>query len=94
MQREVRYRRHTDEQDALLLAWVLILGVLGIGYFIVWDRLHVRPAQLIEMTIYPLLVLVFLWEVLRYRATRISKMETAWPRPIPHVIRRQDENYL
>ena len=94
MQREVRYRRHTDEQDALLLAWVLILGVLGIGYFIVWDRLHVRPAQLIEMTIYPLLVLVFLWEVLRYKATRISKMETAWPRPIPHVIRRQDERHL
>ena len=94
MQREVRYRRHTDEQDALLLAWVLILGVLGIGYFIVWDRLHVRPAQLIEMTIYPLLFLVFLWEVLRYRATRISKMETAWPRPIPHVTRRQDEDYL
>jgi len=94
MQREVRYRRHTDEQDALLLAWVLILGVLGIGYFIVWDRLHVRPAQLIEMTIYPLLILVFLWEVLRYRATRISKMETAWPRPIPHVTRRQDERNL
>ncbi|MGB6131350.1 MAG: type IV secretory system conjugative DNA transfer family protein [Acidobacteriaceae bacterium] len=94
MQREVRYRRHTDEQDALLLAWVLILGVLGIGYFIVWDRLHVRPAQLIEMTMYPLLGLVFLWEVLRYRATRISKMETAWPRPIPHVTRRRDENYL
>ena len=94
MQREVRYRRHTDEQDALLLAWVLILGVLGIGYFIAWNRLHVRADQLIEMTIYPLLVLVFLWEVLRYRATRISKMETAWPRPIPHVTRRQDENYL
>jgi len=94
MQREVRYRRHTDEQDALLLAWVLILGVLGIGYFIVWDRLHVRPAQLIEMTIYPLLVLVFLWEVLRYRATRISKMEAAWPRPIQHMTRRQDERNL
>jgi len=94
MQREVRYRRHPDEQDALLLAWVLILGVLGIGYFIVWDRLHVRADQLIEMTIYPLLFLVYLWEVLRYRATRISKMETAWPRPIPRVIRRQDENYL
>jgi hypothetical protein len=94
MQREVRYRRHTDEQDALLLAWVLILGVLGIGYFIAWDRLHVRPDELIEMTVYPLLVLVFLWEVLRYRATRISKMETAWPRPIPHMTRRQDQKYL
>jgi hypothetical protein len=94
MQREVRYRRHTDEQDALLLAWVLILGVLGVCYFIAWDRMHVRPDQLIEMTIYPLLVLVFLWEVLRYRATRISKMESAWPRPIPHVTRRQDEKTL
>jgi hypothetical protein len=94
MQREVRYRRHTDEQDALLLAWVLILGVLGIGYFVAWDRLHVRADQLIEMTIYPLLVLMFLWEILRYRSTRISKMETAWPRPIPHVTRRQDEKYL
>ncbi|MDR5730396.1 MAG: type IV secretory system conjugative DNA transfer family protein [Terriglobia bacterium] len=43
---------------------------------------------------YPLLGLVFLWEALRYRATRISKMETAWPRPIPHVTRRQDERNL
>jgi hypothetical protein len=94
MQREVRYRRHTDEQDALLLAWVLILGVLGIAYFIAWDRLHVHADQLIEMTIYPLLVLVFLWEGLRYRSTRISKMDTAWPRPIPHVTRRKDEYYL
>jgi hypothetical protein len=94
MQREVRYRRHTDEQDALLLAWVLFLGVPGIGYFVAWDRLHVRVDQLIEMTIYPLLVLVFLWEVLRYRATRISKIETAWPRPIPQVTRRRDERNL
>lgn len=94
MQREVRYRRHTDERDALLVAWILILGALGIGYFIAWHRLHVRPDQLIEVTIYPLLVLVFLWEVLRYRATRISRMEAAWPRPLPHVTRRQDERNL
>ena len=94
MQQEIRYRRHTDAQDALLLAWVLILGVFGVLYFVAYDRLHVRPGQLIEMTIYPLLAAVFLWEVLRYRATRIAKMENAWPRPIPHVTRRQEERYL
>jgi hypothetical protein len=94
VQQEIRYRRHTDAQDALLLAWVLILGVLGVLYFVAYNRLHVRPSQLIEMTIYPLLAAVFLWEVLRYRATRIAKMETAWPRPIPHVTRRQEERYL
>ena len=53
MQQEIRYRRHTDAQDALLLAWVLILGVFGVLYFVAYDRLHVRPGQLIEMTIYP-----------------------------------------
>lgn len=94
MQQEIRYRRHTDAQDALLLAWVLILGVFGVLYFVAYDRLHVRSGQLIEMTIYPLLAAVFLWEVLRYRATRIAKMEAAWPRPIPHVTRRQEERYL
>lgn len=78
MQQEIRYRRHTDAQDALLLAWVLILGVFGVLYFVAYDRLHVRPGQLIEMTVYPLLGAVFLWEVLRYRATRIAKMENAW----------------
>lgn len=77
MQQEIRYRRHTDAQDALLLAWVLILGVFGVLYFVAYDRLHIRPGQLIEMTIYPLLAAVFLWEVLRYRATRIAKMENA-----------------
>ena len=94
MQQEIRYRRHTDAQDALLLAWVLILGVFGVLYFVAYDRLHIRPGQLIEMTIYPLLAAVFLWEVLRYRATRTAKMENAWPRPIPHVTRRQEERYL
>lgn len=94
MQQEIRYRRHNDAQDALLLAWVLILGVFGVLYFVAYDRLHVRPGQLIEMTVYPLLAAVFLWEVLRYKATRIAKMEAAWPRPIPHVPRRQEERYL
>ena len=34
MQAEVHYRRHTDAQDALLVAWVLILGIVGVLYFV------------------------------------------------------------
>ena len=94
MQGEVHYQRHTDAQDALIVAWVLILGVVGILYFVAWDRLHVRASQLIELTFYPFLVFLFLWEALRYRATRTRTMEEAWPRPIPYVPREQEERHI
>ena len=94
MQGEVHYRRHTDAQDALIVAWVLILGVVGILYFVAWDRLHVRAGQLIELTIYPFLAFLFLWEALRYWATRTRTMEEAWPRPIPYVPRVQEEKHI
>ena len=94
MLRENPYRRHNDAQDAVLLGWVLILGIFGILYFLAYDRLHVRAGQLVEITIYPLLVAVFLWELLRYKATKRNEMEAAWPRPVPYVSRQKEDEYL
>jgi hypothetical protein len=91
---EIEYRRQTDAQDAVLLGWVLILGILGILFFVAYDRLHIRASQLVEISTYPLLMAIFLWEVLRYMATKTNKMEDAWPRPIPFVPRRRDAEYL
>jgi len=92
--REYPYRRQNDAQDAVLLGWVLILGILGIVYFVAYDRLHVRASQLVEFTIYPLLLAVFLWEMLRFKATKKSEMEAAWPRPIPYISRQKEEECL
>jgi hypothetical protein len=89
-----RYHRHADSQDAVLVGWVLLLAIAGVLYFLAYDRMHVRIGQLVEMTIYPLLAAVFLWEVLRYKATKTAKMEAAWPRPIPFVARRKEEIHL
>ena len=89
-----RYHRHTDSQDAVLVAWVLLLAIAGAVYFLAYDRMHVRAGQLVEMTIYPLLAAIFLWEVLRYKATKTAKMEAAWPRPIPFVPRKKEETHL
>ena len=94
MRQQPRYVRHNDAQDAVLLGWVLILGVLGVLYFLAYDRLHVAAGQLIEMTIYPMLVCLFFWEALRFKATKTNKMEAAWPRPIPIVPRYKEEEYL
>ena len=89
-----RYRRHTDSQDAVLVGWVLLLAIAGVLYFLAYDRLHVSAGQLVEMTIYPLLAAVFLWEVLRYKATKRAKMEAAWPRPIPFVTHQKEQVHL
>jgi hypothetical protein len=94
MPREHQYRRQNDAQDAVLLGWVLILGILGVLYFLAYDRLHVSAEQLIEMTVYPLLLVVFAWEILRYKATKTTKMEAAWPRPVPHIARKKEQEYL
>jgi hypothetical protein len=87
-------RRQNDAQDAILVAWVLILAIVGILYFLAYDRLHVRAGQLVELTVYPLLVGVFAWEVLRYKATKPAEMEEAWPRPIPFVSKKKEQKYL
>ena len=94
MLRERAVRRQNDAQDAVLVGWVLILGIVGILYFLAYDRLHVRAGQLVELTIYPLLLGVFAWEALRYKATKVAKMEEAWPRPIPHVSKKRERQYL
>src|ERR1700741_1339823 len=46
------------------------------------------------MTIYPLLAAVFAWEMLRYKATKTTKMEAAWPRPVPHISGKKEQEYL
>ena len=94
MQEPNRYHRHTDSQDAVLVGWVLLLAIAGVLYFLAYDRLHVSAGQLVEMTIYPLLAAVFLWEVLRYKATKRAKMEAAWPRPIPFVTHQKEQVHL
>src|ERR1700761_3400961 len=94
MLRERAVRRQNDTQDAVLVGWVLILGIVGILYFLAYDRLHVRAGQLVELTIYPLLLGVFAWEALRYKATKVAKMEAAWPRPIPYVSKKRERLYL
>ena len=87
-------RPRSDAEDAMLLAWILILGVAGIVYFVAYDRFHVRPNQLVELTLYPLLLAVFLYEWMRYVATRKTRMDEVWPRPMPYVSAIQDRRHI
>lgn len=80
-----RPRPRNDAADTVLLLSLVLMALIGIGYYIVYSRLHLRPKQLVELTLYPLLVGAFLYESARYAATRRAKMEEVWPRPIPYI---------
>ena len=76
------YRRHNDAQDAVLLGWVLILGIFGFSISLpMIGCMSRRPASRND-DLSPAGGLFF-WEALRFKATKRNKMEAAWPRPIP-----------
>ena len=76
------------------LVWLLLFAVAGIVYYLGYSRFHIRAIQLVELTIYPLLVAIFLYEWLRYAATRKAKMEQVWPRPVPYISPAVDRKNL
>ena len=47
------YHYNQDEGLAVTLSIVVIIG-LGFGYYILATRFHIRPAQLIELSLYVL----------------------------------------
>ena len=89
-----RPRPRNDAEDAMLLVWLLLFAVAGVVYYLAYSRFHLRAGQLVELTLYPLLVLVFLYEWLRYAATREGKMEEAWPRPVPYISPIEDREHV
>jgi type IV secretory pathway TraG/TraD family ATPase VirD4 len=78
----------------MLLVWLLLFAVAGVVYYLAYSRFHIRANQLVELSLYPLLVAVFLYEWLRYVATREVKMEEAWPRPVPYISPREDRKHV
>lgn len=89
-----RTRPRNDAEDAMLLLWLLLFAVAGIVYYLAYSRFHIRANQLVELTIYPLLVAIFLYEWLRYAANRKTKMEEVWPRPVPYISPAEDRKNL
>jgi Type IV secretory system Conjugative DNA transfer len=91
---QIRQRPRNDAEDAMILVWLLLAAVAGVVYYLAYSRFHLRPNQLVELTLYPTLIAYVLYECLRYAATRKSKLEEAWPRPIPHISPAEDRKQL
>ena len=74
------YHHNQEESVALIVSGVAVI-VLGAGYYILVTRFQVRVAQLIELSLYALYVLVAATSLIWYFVTRRRRRDANWPHP-------------
>jgi hypothetical protein len=77
------YHQHYHEEESL--AFVLAVAaiiVLAAGYYILWARLHIRPGQLIELSLYTVYGLAATVSVVWYFTTLRRTRERNWRIPL------------
>lgn len=87
------FHRHQEESLAFIAAVVGVV-VVACGYYILYDRLHIRPAQLVELTIYLLVFLIGATAVIWHVVTLPRRREEAWPHPPLFIPQLKDRKYV
>jgi hypothetical protein len=83
------YHYHQEESLAFALSLVGVT-VLGCGYYILATRFYIRPAQLIELSLYTLYGAVSVASLTWYFATLRRRREKNWPHPPSFISRAKD----
>ena len=83
------YHDSYEERLAFVLA-VLAVIILAAGYYILAARFHIRPAQLIELSLYALYGIVAVVSVIWYFVTLRRRHEANWPHPPLFVSHAKD----
>ena len=83
------YHYRQEESLAFVFAVVVVI-VLAAGYYILWNRFHVRPAQLIELSLYAVFGLTSVFAVIWYYSTLRRRREQNWPHPPLYVSQEKD----
>ena len=72
---------YNKEESLAFVVSALAVIALAFGYYILVTRLHIRPAQLIELSLYTLYGLVAAISVTWYFLTLRKRREANWPHP-------------
>ena len=85
-----RAYHHDREESLAFVLLVVAVIVLAAGYYILATRFHIRPAQLIELSLYALYGLVSVASVIWYFVTLRRRREANWPHPPLFVSQAKD----
>ena len=87
------YHQHQEESLAFVLAVVVVLALAG-GFYILASRFHLRPAQLLESSLYALYSLIGGIAVTWYLVTLRKRRQANWPHPPLYVSQEKDRKAL
>src|SRR6476660_8471195 len=89
-----REYHRTHEDNAALALVVLAVALLGIGFYLLVSRFHIRTRQIVELSFYLIAVIGAAISVVWYVRTRKKRVENAWPHPAVFVPMLKDRRYV
>jgi hypothetical protein len=84
----------SHEENAPQVILILVTVVLVLGAYLLTTRFHVRPYQLVEISIYFLAFLASIVATAWYFLTLKARRESTWPHAPVHVPLLKDENHV
>lgn len=84
----------SHEENAPLVIVILVTLVLVLGAYLLTTRFHVRPYQLVEISIYFLAFLASVVATAWYFLTLKARRENTWPHAPVHVPLLKDESHV
>lgn len=87
-----RAYHHNQEESLAFVLSVLAVIALAAGYYILATRFRIRPAQLIELSLYAVYGLVSAASLIWYFVTLRRRREENWPHPPLFVSQAKDRN--
>jgi hypothetical protein len=84
----------SHEENAPLVIVILVTLVLVLGAYLLTTRFHVRPYQLVEISIYFLALLAPVVATAWYSLTLKARRENTWPQAPVHVPLLKDESHV
>jgi hypothetical protein len=89
-----REYHRTHEGNAALALVVLLVVVLGVGFYLLVSRFHIRTYQIAELSFYLIALIGALIRLVWYLKTRKRRIENAWPHPPVFIPMLKDRAYV
>jgi hypothetical protein len=86
------YNRSHEENAAVTLV-VLVLVLVGLGFYLLVARFHIRTHQIVEVSLYLIAVIGALISIIWYLKNRKKRIENAWPHPPVFIPMLEDADY-
>jgi hypothetical protein len=87
------YNRSHEENAAVTLV-VLVLVLVGLGFYLLVARFHIRTHQIVESSLYLIAVIGAVISIIWYLKNRKKRIENAWPHPPVLIPMLKDAGYI